>query len=227
MGEYYHNNSKQLIHAEGQERTHIADCADVEKAHFLATAANAYGTSGFERVTNFHEAFGLPVNGPGYVPTIEERLLRGRLMLEEVLEHLLTGLGLTLVWHDEAEPDQEYYVNAEMLKNGSVKLMLEHEGAPYNPVETLDGLCDVKVIANGTGVAFGLPVPDADRLVYEANMAKLGPDGRPIINGVTPGYEGHPDNPELADSGFRHDLPIGKVLKPAGWQPADIAGLFD
>lgn len=44
MGEYL-NNGKQVLHSEGETRTHIADAGDNEKAHFLATAANAFGAS--------------------------------------------------------------------------------------------------------------------------------------------------------------------------------------
>lgn len=175
---------------------------------------------GFERVLVFHKAFGLPVNELGYVPTVDERLLRGKLLLEEVVEHLCAGLGLTIIDDSGAlaGPDQEGGIY-NMLK-------LEHiDGDEYDPVQTLDGLVDIKVIANGTGVAFGLPVEKADRMVFESNMSKLDEDGKPIINGVTPGYtENGQDG--LHEPGYRPDLPVGKVLKPATFVAPDIASLL-
>lgn len=42
MGDYV-NNGKQVLHVEGDVRTHIADAGDNEKAHFLATAGNSFG----------------------------------------------------------------------------------------------------------------------------------------------------------------------------------------
>lgn len=217
----------------GLEASSLGKAATNREMAGLLEAELAKPLSGFERAATFHEAFNLPVSGPGYEPTVEERLLRGRLMLEEVLEHLLAGLGLTLVWQDDEDPENEMFVNADDLASGAVKLLLEHDGVtPYSPVETLDGLCDVKVIANGTGVAFGLPVEAADAMIFESNMSKLGPDGQPIINGVTVGYRadaslsGH-EQAEIAEDGFRPDLPMGKVLKPASFVAPDIGSLFE
>jgi len=174
---------------------------------------------GVERILAFHSAFGLPINVPGYVPTTDERLLRGNLMLEEVLEHLINGLGLRLKYN--APNGSTWIIGNEE------RLEMVYYGDDYNPVETLDGLVDVKVIANGTGVAFGLPVEAADRMVFESNMSKLDENGKPIINGVTPGYRANiMTNPPNDDTGFRPDLPVGKVLKPATFVAPDIASLL-
>ena len=182
--------------------------------------------SGFENAKRFHEAFNLPVNQPGYTPIVEERLLRGNLMLEEVLEHLIVGLGLRLKYN--APNGSTWIIGPDEL---SEKLEMTYRGDEYNPVETLDGIADVKVIANGTGVAFGLPVPAADLMVYDSNMSKL-LFGKPIVNGVTEGYRPraacHTDDPSWHDEepGFRADLPVGKVLKPAHYVAPDIASLL-
>lgn len=63
-------------------------------------------------------------------------------------------------------------------------------------VKILDALLDLQYVIDGTFIAYGL----ADYkdvgfvIVHQSNMAKLGPDGKPIIR---------------AD---------GKILKPEGWQ---------
>lgn len=66
-------------------------------------------------------------------------------------------------------------------------------------VEIADALADIIYIACGTAVAYGIPLDRVFAEVHRSNMAKLGPDGKPI---------------------YRED---GKVMKPADWQPPRIA----
>lgn len=66
---------------------------------------------------------------------------------------------------------------------------------------TLDALIDLQYVLSGTVLALGFAgvFDEAFAVVHRANMAKLGPEGRPI---------------------YRED---GKVLKPEGWQPPDLS----
>ena len=65
-------------------------------------------------------------------------------------------------------------------------------------------LGDVQVIVSGRAVQFGLPILDAVTVeIHPANMRKLGPDGKPV---------------RRAD---------GKVVKPEGWQPANVARVVE
>jgi hypothetical protein len=64
-----------------------------------------------------------------------------------------------------------------------------------------DALADVIYIACGTAVAYGIPLDKVFDEVHRSNMAKL-VDGKVI---------------RRAD---------GKVLKPEGWTPPDIAGIL-
>ena len=61
---------------------------------------------------------------------------------------------------------------------------------------------DVRYILAGDAVAFGLPTDVAFNRIHAANMRKVGPDGKPIRN------------------------EWGKVVKPAGWRPANLDDLF-
>lgn len=175
----------------------------------------AQGMSTFQRVEVFHRNMKLPLNFDPVTPSVSDRLLRGRLMLEEFMEFLEQGLGLRLCHKAGGRLDSD-------------ELDVIHvEGDRYDPVMTLDGICDMKVIADGTGVAFGLPVDQADWEVFCSNMSKLDENGDPIINGVTPGYRG-PEITEgghhtrLMESGFRADLPVGKLLKSDNYTPANL-----
>jgi len=61
--------------------------------------------------------------------------------------------------------------------------------------EILDALVDICYVAMGFAVEMGYDFDEAWDRVHAANMAKLGPDGKPI---------------------YRED---GKVLKPDYWEP--------
>ena len=72
-----------------------------------------------------------------------------------------------------------------------------------NPHEILDALADIIYVAHGAALDCGYDVDAALNLVHDANMRKLGPDGRPILN----------EN--------------GKVMKPDGWTPPDLSSLVE
>lgn len=161
-----------------------------------------------QRLTgHFHGVVGLPVLTAPVVPSVTTRLRRGMLLLEEVLETFeAMGLRLVLDIGDEGGPmvlDHE-------------KIQLDHvEGSRYDVVETADGLSDINVIVAGTAVEFGIPLHVTDYEVYSSNLTKVLPDGTTLINGVTEGYrEGEP--------GFQSNRPVGKILKPDNFVPANI-----
>ena len=65
-------------------------------------------------------------------------------------------------------------------------------------VEALDALCDREVTGNGVAFLAGMDKDGADKAVLDSNDAKL-VDGRPVI------------------------LPGGKIGKPPGWTPPNLA----
>lgn len=62
-------------------------------------------------------------------------------------------------------------------------------------------LADVQYVTSGTAVELGLPLPEAFSEIHGANMRKVGPDGKVVMVN-------------------------GKVMKPEGWKPADVAHLL-
>lgn len=89
-----------------------------------------------------------------------------------------------------------------------MKLMKE-EVNEYNKAEDNNDitnlaveLADIIYIACGTAVSYGIPLDDVFNAIHTANMNKL-VDGKVIR---------------------RED---GKIKKPDGWQPADIAGILE
>ena len=71
-------------------------------------------------------------------------------------------------------------------------------------VETADGIGDLVWVAVGLAVELGINMAPVFAAIAAANMAKLGPDGKPIYR--------ESDN---------------KILKPAGWKPADVAAVLN
>lgn len=66
-----------------------------------------------------------------------------------------------------------------------------------------DGLADVIYVAVGAALEFGIPLDRVWAEVHRSNMAKVDPATGKVI--------------KRAD---------GKVLKPEGWTPPDVAGVL-
>jgi predicted HAD superfamily Cof-like phosphohydrolase len=90
----------------------------------------------------------------------------------------------------------------DLLKEELSELLWAINGG--DKVAVLDALTDLQYVLDGAYLAlgFGSVKEAAFEIVHASNMAKLGPDGKPILR---------------AD---------GKILKPEGWQPPDLSGLI-
>lgn len=99
-----------------------------------------------------------------------------------------TGFG---DWHSEVRELRRALLQEEFDEYISAERM-------DDVVELADALADVVVIICGTALSYGIPLAEVFDEVMRTNMAKLGPDGKPI---------------RRAD---------GKVLKPEGWSPPNI-----
>ncbi len=80
---------------------------------------------------------------------------------------------------------EEHLETVEALENGTL-------------ADIAGELVDKIYVAIGTALEYGLPLQNVWNAVHAANMAKLGPDGKPLM---------------------RED---GKIIKPEGWKRADI-----
>lgn len=166
------------------------------------------GDSVLHMTRAFHHAMGIPSPTAPFVPTVTARERRLRLILEEFLE-LVEAMGFRLVHVGETNGG-----------HASDEVALLHvEASRYDVVETADALGDLNVVVNGTSAEFGIPQEAVDYEIYCSNMTKLGPDGKPIINGVTQGYR-------EGEDGYKPDAPVGKILKPAGFVPANIPAVL-
>lgn len=141
-------------------------------------------------VREFHEAFGITVLDTPNVGTPEERVLRVRLMLEEVLEFARAA--------NVEIRDADSYMRLGGLddfdfsegRNKPDLFAMAHE------------LADVAYVTHGTAVQLGIPLLVCTEEVHNANLRKLGPDGKPNID------------------------ERGKVRKPEGWMPANVGAVL-
>lgn len=141
-------------------------------------------------VREFHEAFGLTVRDVPDVGAPEERVLRVRLMLDDVLEfakaagvNVMDGAGRLIGRVDHLA------IAASKFQQPDLTAMAHELG-------------DVAYVTHGTAVQLGIPLLPVTEEVHSANLRKLGPDGKPIVD------------------------ERGKVRKPDGWRPADVGAVL-
>lgn len=149
-------------------------------------------------VKEFHQAFDLPVVEKPTMPPMDQRILRVKLLAEELCE-LAEAFGVRL--------DIKSYLT---VAGGSLACSRSHSievtddwsyGYP-DLVEAADAFTDIKYLADGGNVICGFPATELMAEVHRSNMSKLGPDSKPI---------------------YRED---GKVLKGPNYSPPDIAGVL-
>lgn len=151
-----------------------------------------------DMVREFHEAFGFHVEATPTVAPLHIRVQRARLIAEESAE-LVTEL---LTSDDPA--DRETLVEAHraifMLFTNRMGPRPSHAAPSLERMAREHG--DLAYVNSGGAVNAGIPLTAVVAEIHAANMRKLGPDGKPIVN--------------------EH----GKALKPEGWQPPDIAAVL-
>lgn len=131
-------------------------------------------------------------------PTAAIALLRARLILEEALE-TCQALGVSVFF--DGHVHGETLTMKPMSSLGSIPTIgFAVTGTP-NLVEIADGCADISVVTTGTLVACGIADKELLELVDNNNLSKFGP--------------GH----------YKDDF--GKLVKPPGHKPPDIAGLLN
>jgi predicted HAD superfamily Cof-like phosphohydrolase len=148
-----------------------------------------------QQVSEFHRAFGVAIVDKPAVPDAKTVRLRAKLITEECLEMLESLFGRQRAIDIVRDKITEIIDFAEPDCDGGVKDILLDT---VNIVGFADALADIDYVVEGSRLAFGIDGLPVAAEVHRSNMAKLGPDGKPIV---------------------RED---GKRLKPEGWTPPDI-----
>lgn len=125
------------------------------------------------KVAEFHRAFGHPVESEITLPDVKTRLLRFRLLFEEVME-----FGRAVGIDELAElPEEEF---SARVKEAAATFTI-NDNYPVDIIEAADALADIEYVTHGAGLVFGFPSQEVFDAVQDSNMSKLGADGQPIL----------------------------------------------
>lgn len=119
----------------------------------------------YERVKKVMMHFGQATPEVVTIPDDDTRILRARLMSEEVLETIEKGLGISIFVRNP--------VTGGVVSVDFSKLEFEIE-RPVDMVELVDGCYDTTVVTTGTLISVGVPDMPGQELVDDANLAKFG-----------------------------------------------------
>jgi len=128
-------------------------------------------------VAKFHAAAGTKDPLVPTIPSLEVRILRAKLILEEAMETIHDGLGIRLRCGS-------CFTTTEV---DALKGQWTGEGIhPGNLVKIADGCADSKYVLNGTALACGIDMEPVDDEVQRSNMSKfphrLREDGKVLKN---------------------------------------------
>jgi predicted HAD superfamily Cof-like phosphohydrolase len=109
------------------------------------------------------EGAGQTVRKTPSFPTYPEKLLRSKLIIEEVWELFNKGMGASgdLRWIDSE--DQSTCTLVFTLQKTS----------PDDLVQVADALTDIDVVVSGTGCTYGIDLDETFEEVHRSNMSKL------------------------------------------------------
>jgi predicted HAD superfamily Cof-like phosphohydrolase len=101
------------------------------------------------------------------IPNLEIRKLRASLMLEECLETIREGLGLNITVRQLSDVKHT-------LGDEGTSFVFEEAREP-NLIQIADGLCDQRVVNDGTGSACGMALEPLELIVSANNLTKFAP----------------------------------------------------
>lgn len=179
----------------------------------------------YHRVATVMYFFGQLVKDrqPGFQEDQDLLILRMKLITEEFVELWEKGLGIKcdIVFDlpGAHEPIDDHEFSCMNMTRDIEVAIRQSDPAKWNFVEFADALGDIKVVTEGTNIAFGIPAPLVDWEIHCSNMTKLNDGGVAARNGITDGFlEGQP--------GYHPDKPLGKWIKGPHYVEADIASIL-
>lgn len=117
------------------------------------------------RVENFMKRALQDLPPKPFMPNVDIRMLRARLIMEEALE-TIQALGVEVIVDT---PYANVVVEFQKLRFGL--------GLIPNMVEIVDGCCDLRVVTTGTLSALGVEDESVQRIVDQSNLKKFAPGG--------------------------------------------------
>lgn len=169
-------------------------------------------------VRGFHEMTGLALDQP--LPEVGDMIL-----MKAIVGAVNTATAIARGQADSHQPTEARlaYLRAALLLE-EVAETLAALGR-RDKVEVADGLADVCYVAAGMAATYGIPLGDVWDEVQRSNMAKSTPCECTVDAAAE--YEADLDCAICHGTGRQviRDA-TGKVLKPPGWTPPDVAGVL-
>lgn len=127
----------------------------------------------YEQVLEFHQKYGHPANATPHIPDAKLRLLRVRLLVEEVAEFAAaSGFPISI-------SGETFRPKSEASGRRRKHFVGFHEIAPadsqddlINIVEAADGLADIDYVTQGAHLTWGFPSAALMAEVHRSNMTK-------------------------------------------------------
>lgn len=168
-----------------------------------------------ELIRDFALAFERPVNDRfQHDISVEDRILLGSILLEEVVEYITQGLGLEIVSRYDLVADD----------TDSTLKVAHLNSRPIDPVLIIDGLSDVNVVAHFNAHWHGFDLDASTAEANDSNMSKLDDYGKPIINKCVIDPEHHNCLVSSDDCDFIDPTkPKGKILKGPNFRQPNFA----
>jgi predicted HAD superfamily Cof-like phosphohydrolase len=158
-------------------------------------------------VREFHTAFGHTVNDTPTIPDVSQRLLRVKLIAEELREFAAASgfdMAITLFNPTTSRDGTGSTSNGLPDHIGIDDATVNYEWPTLvNMVEAADALADLDYVVQGSNLVWGFPAEKIINEVHSSNMSKLGDDGKPI---------------------YRDD---GKIMKGSNYRPPNIKTIID
>lgn len=146
------------------------------------------------------------------VPSANIRILRVKLLLEEVLE-LAEASGVSLL------ETSGYKITSESLKEGQISLV--DNGENTNLTEVADALADISYVNYGAANAYGIDLAPVEAEVHASNMSKLfSTDDLRYVD------EGLFNIDKVIDGLYVVKNKDGKVMKSPSYFPAKIEDII-
>ena len=163
-----------------------------------------------EKVKEFMTVFGQDCPADPTIPDLKTRILRVKLLLEEVLE-LTEASGLKIVDSMGIE------FNKELLgKIDGVEVIENPEKSP-DIVEIADALADISYVNYGAANAYGIDIHPVEQEVHDSNMTKL--FNKEEVQSLAPGEY---DIIQVSENRYLVKNLTGKVQKSPSYTPANI-----
>jgi predicted HAD superfamily Cof-like phosphohydrolase len=119
-----------------------------------------------EKVKEFMKVFGQDCPDKPVIPDLNTRILRVKLVLEEVLE-LAEASGLKII------DSMGFEINKSLLKNPNGIQIVENPNIKPDIIEVADAIADISYVNYGAANAYGINIKPVEDEVHYSNMTKL------------------------------------------------------